>query len=164
MKPSSKSVPASSSDAARVEVDSKWQFAILSSTYHSEITGRLAEGARQWLIQAGVPAAQIELLPVPGAWELPLAASWAGRSGRFSGIIALGVVIKGETSHDQHINRFVSMSLGEIGLEHQIPIGFGLLTCDTLSQAVQRAGGKFGNKGEEAADAVLAMLNLKRKI
>jgi 6,7-dimethyl-8-ribityllumazine synthase len=124
----------------------------------------LAEGARQRLIQAGVPAAQVELLPVPGAWELPLAASWAGRSGRFSGIIALGVVIKGETSHDQHINRFVSMSLGEIGLEHQIPIGFGLLTCDTLSQAVQRAGGKFGNKGEEAADAVLAMLNLKRKI
>lgn len=163
MKPTSKSVSASS-EAARVEVDPKWRFAILSSTYHSEITGRLAEGAKQRLEQLGVATAQIELLPVPGAWELPLAASWAGRSGRFSGIIALGVVIKGETSHDQHINRFVSLSLGEIGLEHQIPIGFGLLTCDTLSQAVQRAGGKFGNKGEEAADAVLAMLDLKRKI
>lgn len=163
MKSNSKSV-AASSDVARVDVDSKWQFAILSSTYHSEITGRLAEGARQRLVQSGVPESQIELLPVPGAWELPLAASWSARSGRFSGIIALGVVIKGETSHDQHINRFVSLSLGEIGLEHQIPIGFGLLTCDTLSQAVQRAGGKFGNKGEEAADAVLAMLNLKRKI
>lgn len=163
MKPTSKPVSASS-DAARVVVDPNWRFAILSSTYHSEITGRLAEGARLRLQQAGVPETQIELLPVPGAWELPLAASWAGRTGRFSGLIALGVVIKGETSHDQHINRFVSLSLGEIGLQHQIPIGFGLLTCDSLSQAVQRAGGKFGNKGEEAADAVLAMLELKRTI
>lgn len=145
-------------------LDPTWRFAILASTYHSEITSRLATGARQRLLEVGCKAEQIQELPVPGAWELPLAASWAARSGKFAGIIALGVVIRGETSHDQHINRFVSLSLGQLGLEHQLPIAFGLLTCETLSQALQRAGGKFGNKGAEAVDAVLAMLELKRKI
>lgn len=145
-------------------VDPTWQFAILVSSYHGEITSRLAAGARERLLAAGVKAYMIEELPVPGAWELPLAASWAARAGKFSAIIALGVVIKGETSHDLHINRFVSLSLGQLGLEHQLPVAFGLLTCDTLSQAQQRAGGKFGNKGVEAADAALAMLDLKRKI
>lgn len=156
--------PHATSGENRIEVDPGWRFAIVWSTYHREITERLAVGARERLVQAGLPAEHIELLPVPGAWELPLAASWAAKSGRFAGLIALGLVVKGETSHDQHINRFVSMSLGQIGLEHQLPLGFGLLTCDTVSQAMQRAGGKFGNKGEEAADAVLAMLDLKRKI
>jgi 6,7-dimethyl-8-ribityllumazine synthase len=145
-------------------VDPTWRFAILASTYHSEITSRLAAGARQRLLEFGFKAEQIDELPVPGAWELPLAASWAARSGKFSSIVALGVVIKGETSHDQHINRFVSLSLGQLGLEHQMPIAFGLLTCETISQAMQRAGGKFGNKGQEAVDAALAMLVLKRKI
>lgn len=145
-------------------LDPTWRFAILASTYHAEITSRLAAGARQRLLEVGSKAEQIQDLPVPGAWELPLAASWAARSGKFSAIIALGVVIKGETSHDQHINRFVSLSLGQLGLEHQLPIAFGLLTCETISQALQRAGGKFGNKGTEAADAILAMLELKRKI
>jgi 6,7-dimethyl-8-ribityllumazine synthase len=144
--------------------DPTWRFAILASTYHSEITSRLAAGTRQRLLAVGVEGNQIEDLPVPGAWELPLATSWAARSGKFSAIIALGVVIKGETSHDQHINRFVSLSLGQLGIEHQMPIAFGLLTCETVSQALQRAGGKFGNKGMEAADAALAMLDLKRKI
>jgi 6,7-dimethyl-8-ribityllumazine synthase len=161
MKPSSPAHP----QAAESELicDSAWRFAILASTYHSDITSRLAEGAQQRLLAAGVLAENIERFPIPGAWELPLATSWAARSGRFSAIIALGVVIKGETSHDQHINRFVSLSLGDLGITHQLPIAFGLLTCDSLSQAHQRAGGKFGNKGQEAAEAALAMLELKRK-
>ncbi len=161
MKPSSSTSP--QAPQANLTCDPAWRFAILASTYHADITTRLAEGAQQRLLAAGAAAENIERFPVPGAWELPLATSWAARCGRFSAIIALGVVIKGETSHDQHINRFVSLSLGDLGLTHQLPISFGLLTCDSLSQAHQRAGGKFGNKGEEAAEAALAMLELKRK-
>ncbi|MEZ6093641.1 MAG: 6,7-dimethyl-8-ribityllumazine synthase [Pirellulaceae bacterium] len=139
------------------------RFSIIVSKYNASITDRLAEGATDFLIKNGIERASIEIHRVPGAWELPLAAKWSIESGRFDGVIVLGAVIKGETTHDEHINRFVSMSSGQLSLDSGIPIAFGLLTCNTLQQAVERAGGRVGNKGEEAAEAALEMVLLKDK-
>ena len=134
---------------------------IVVSTYNTNITGRLQAGARQTLTEAGYTEERIVELTVPGAWELPLAARWLAEREDIAGVIALGAVIRGETSHDQHINRSVSHALMELMMQTGKPIGFGLLTCNTLEQAIHRAGGNVGNKGCETAEAVLAMLGLK---
>lgn len=152
--------PASSRTARSVS----GRIAIVVSSYHGDLTEKLADGARATLQAGGIPAQRIEEFTVPGAWELPLASRWICDTGKFVAIIALGVVIRGETSHDQHINRFVSLSLGQLSLDAGIPIAFGLLTCDTLGQARDRSGGKVGNKGNEAAEAALAMLRLRQTI
>ena len=87
---------------------------------------------------------------VPGAWEIPLAASRFARSGGCAAVLCLGAVIRGETTHDQHINRQVSLSLGRLALESGVPVSFGVLTCNSLEQAIHRAGGNVGNKGVNA--------------
>jgi 6,7-dimethyl-8-ribityllumazine synthase len=140
------------------------RFGVIASRYNEAITDRLVEGAVRTLVNDGVDQASIDVYRVPGAWEIPLAAQWLVDTTRYRGIIALGAVIKGETTHDEHINRFVSLAVGELSLQEGIPIAFGLLTCNTLQQAVERAGGKVGNKGVEAAEAVLEMLKVKSQI
>ncbi len=138
------------------------KFAIVVSRYNESITEKLREGAQATLQRHGVASDAIEIVRVPGAWELPLATQWLVNSKpQLAAGIAIGVVIKGETSHDQHINRFVTLALGQISLNSGIPVALGVLTCDTLQQAVDRAGGKLGNKGEEAAEAALAMVQLR---
>lgn len=138
------------------------RYAIIVSRYNESITEKLLQGALDTLQQHGVTRDKVEVIRVPGAWELPLAAKWLARSSKkFQGLIAIGVVIKGDTTHDQHINRFVSLALGQVSLDFEIPVALGLLTCDTLQQAVDRAGGKVGNKGEEAALAALEMVKLR---
>ncbi|MBX3419785.1 MAG: 6,7-dimethyl-8-ribityllumazine synthase [Pirellulaceae bacterium] len=138
------------------------RYAIIVSRYNESITEKLLHGALDTLQQHGVTSDKVEVIRVPGAWELPLAAKWLARSSKkFQGLIAIGVVIKGDTTHDQHINRFVSLALGQVSLDFEIPVALGLLTCDTLQQAVDRAGGKVGNKGEEAALAALEMVKLR---
>lgn len=139
------------------------RIAVIVSRYNESVTGRLLEGARTALREGGWPADAVDSYWVPGAWELPLMARWVLDSGRCAGLVCLGAVIRGETSHDRHINRFVSLALGELAIASRIPVGFGLLTCDNLQQAVQRAGGSAGNKGEEAASAVLEMIRLRRE-
>lgn len=142
------------------ELPSGTRLAIIVSRYNSNVTERLLEGALRTAKERGLGDDQVEVLRVPGAWELPLAASAAAYSRAYDAIVCLGAVIKGETTHDEHINRQVSDSLGKISLAHSLPIGFGLLTVQSLEQAMNRAGGTVGNKGEEATLAALEMVGL----
>ncbi len=140
------------------------QVAIVVSTYNASITDKLLVGAVETLRKAGITQENIVVSRVPGAWELPLAAKWLADLSTVGAVITLGAVIRGETTHDQHINRAVSMALMELMQSTGKPIAFGLLTCNTLEQALHRAGGDVGNKGEEAATAALSMLALKQTL
>lgn len=139
-------------------------FAIVVSRYNESITGKLLQGALQTLRAAGVDDESITIAWVPGAWEIPLAAQRLACSRRFAAVLCLGAVIRGETTHDQHINRQVSLSLGQLSLDTGIPIAFGVLTCNSLEQAIHRAGGNVGNKGIECASAALEMVTLLEQI
>lgn len=136
------------------------RFAIVVARYNESITEKLLTGALQTLTQRGVPDAAIDVARVPGAWEVPLVAQRMARSGAYRAVICLAAVIRGETTHDQYINRQVSDSLGRIALECNVPVLFGVLTCNTVEQAIHRAGGNVGNKGSECADAALEMASL----
>lgn len=140
------------------------RFAIVVSRYNESITRKLLEGALGTLFRYGVPEDQVDVIWVPGAWEIPLASQHAAASRRFAAVLCLGAVIRGETSHDQHINRFVSTALGQLALTHQLPVAFGVLTCDSMEQAIHRAGGNVGNKGVECAEAALEMVSLMREL
>lgn len=131
---------------------------VVLSTYNSNITQRLLEGSLKTLQAAGWDGPRVETVKVPGAWELPLAAKRLLLRPEIQAVVVLGAVIRGETTHDQHINRAVSNALMDLMLTTGKPVGFGLLTCNTLEQAIHRAGGNVGNKGCETAEAVLAML------
>ena len=135
-------------------------FTIVVSRYHLSITQKLLEGAVSTLARNEVSDANINVVWVPGAWEIPLATKTAMRQQAPAAVICLGCVIRGETTHDQHINMTVSSELGRLGMENQLPIAFGILTCNTMDQAIQRAGGDVGNKGIESAEAVIEMLRL----
>jgi 6,7-dimethyl-8-ribityllumazine synthase len=140
------------------------RFAIVVSRYNSNITSKLLAGAIETLIAGGVPDKNIDVAWVPGAWELPLAASRFARSGEHDAVLCLGAVIRGETTHDRYINQQVSQSLGLLAMETSVPVLFGVLTCNTLEQAIHRAGGNQGNKGVECAEAALEMANLVKKL
>ena len=129
--------------------------AILVSRYNELVTARLLEGARACCRAAGVPDGEIDVVWVPGAFELPVAAAAAAAAGRYRCLIALGAVIRGETPHFEYVAGETTRGLGEIALRHRLPVGFGLLTVDTLQQATERAGGSAGNQGYEAAEAAL---------
>ena len=136
------------------------RFSIIVSTYHGDITSKLVHGAIERLTDHGVPKHAITVYRVPGAWEIPLAAQRVLTDSACDAVICLGCVIRGETSHDQHINATISDSLGKLSLEFKRPIAFGVLTCNTRDQALARSGGDVGNKGVESADAMIAMLQL----
>ncbi len=136
------------------------RFAIVVSRYNESITSKLLTGAVEALRAAGVADERIDVAWVPGAWEIPLAAAELAGGGEYAAVVCLGAVIRGETTHDEHINRQVSLSLGQLALDTKTPIAFGVLTCNTLEQAIHRAGGNVGNKGVEAAEAALEMVDL----
>ena len=136
------------------------RFAIVVSRYNEHITGKLLAGAVETLRAAGIADEAIDVAWVPGAWELPLVAQRMARSRLYAAVLCLGAVIRGETTHDEHINRQVSLSLGQLALETGLPVLFGVLTCNTLEQAIHRAGGNVGNKGVECAEAALEMVRL----
>lgn len=138
--------------------------AIIASRYNASICDSMLHAAIQTLTEAGVPASKLWIIRVPGAWELCWALEQAFQHAEVVGAVLLGAVIKGETSHDEHINRTVSGTLMQQSISSDRPIGFGLLTCNTLEQAIQRSGGNVGNKGHEAADALLEMLRLRPKL
>jgi 6,7-dimethyl-8-ribityllumazine synthase len=140
------------------------RFAIVVSRYNETITGKLLRGAVETLLGGGVADGEIDVAEVPGAWEIPLVAQRMAASGQYVAVLCLGAVIRGETSHDQHINRQVSTSLGRISLETGVPVLFGVLTCNTLEQAIHRSGGNAGNKGVECAEAALEMVRLLGKL
>ena len=131
-------------------------FAILASRFNGDIVDQLAAGAVAALGGQGIATERILLVPVPGAWELPTIASRLAESGAFAAIIALGCVLRGETAHFDVLVNESARGLMQISIAHGLPIANGVLACDTLAQAEARAGGEFGNKGEEAALAALA--------
>jgi 6,7-dimethyl-8-ribityllumazine synthase len=130
---------------------------IAVSRFNEEVTQRLLEGALRTLGQAGWPRDSVDVLWVPGAFELPLAVDQALATGRYRLAVALGAVIRGETAHFEYIAGAATTGLEAAARARGIPLGFGVLTCDTEEQALERAGGANGNKGEEAAQAALAM-------
>ncbi len=138
--------------------------AIVVSRYNQSVTSKLLEGALATLAENGVADSLVDVAWVPGAWEIPLVARRLAESRRYLAVICLGAVIRGETTHDQHINRAVSLQLAEIGLQYGLPVLFGVLTCHSLEQAIHRSGGNVGNKGSECALAALEMVNLLSKL
>jgi len=137
---------------------------IVSARYNETITNRLLDGALATFQQHGIDESAIDVAWVPGAFEIPVVAQRLVDSGRYRAVICLGAVIRGETSHDRHINRTVSHGLGEISRQSGVPVLFGLLTCDTLEQAIHRSGGNVGNKGSECAEAALQMASLLERL
>jgi 6,7-dimethyl-8-ribityllumazine synthase len=152
------------------------RFAIVVSRFNESITVNLLDGAVAALAARGVADEAIDVAWVPGAFEIPTVAERLAASGGYAAIVCLGAVIRGETTHDQHINRAVSTALAEIGVRHRLPVLFGVLTCNTLDQAVARSGGqagtrgkdrpdsRIGNKGSECAEAAVEMVNLMAKL
>lgn len=138
--------------------------ALLVSRYHERVTARLAEGARARCREAGIPDDAVDLLWVAGAFELGVMSEWAARSGRYQCLVALGVVVRGETPHFDYVAGEAARMLAEVSRVHLVPVGFGLLTTDTMAQAEARAGGAAGNKGYEAAEAALAAADLIRQL
>lgn len=136
------------------------RFAIVVSRYNRNITAKLLDGAVATLRKQGVTDDSITVAWVPGAWEIPIVTQKLANSKEFAAVLCLGAVIRGETTHDQHINNQVSQSLGKISLDSEVPIQFGVLTCESLEQAIHRSGGNVGNKGIECAEAALQMANL----
>ena len=142
----------------------KGRVAIVASRYNAGICDALVEGAIATLREAGYADDAVPIIRVPGAWELPYGVKKMFAHDDVIGAVALGAVIRGETTHDEHINRAVSLALMNLGLEFGRPVGFGLLTCNSLEQAINRSGGSVGNKGIETADAVLELLRLDTKM
>ncbi|MFC5863860.1 6,7-dimethyl-8-ribityllumazine synthase [Acidicapsa dinghuensis] len=147
------------------------RFAIVVSRWNSVITDRLLDGALDGLLRSGAARRQIEIVRVPGAWEIPAAArTIAERVASFGGpgtvdaVITLGCLIRGETAHYEAIYNEVSRGIGQSQQETGVPHAFGVLTCETLEQALNRAGIKAGNKGFEAAVAAIEMVSLRRKL
>ncbi|MEK6239350.1 MAG: 6,7-dimethyl-8-ribityllumazine synthase [Planctomycetales bacterium] len=143
---------------------SSGRFAIVVSRYNESVTGKLHQGAVECLASHGVADDAIDVAWAPGAFEIPMVADRMASSGRYAAVICLGAVIRGETMHDQHINRAVSDALMSISLRTGVPCLFGVLTCQSLEQAIQRSGGRKGNKGAECASAALLMANLLPKL
>ncbi len=129
--------------------------AILVSRYNELITTKLLEGALACCQEAGLPREQVDVVWLPGAFELPAAAAAAAETGRYSCLVALGAVIRGETPHFDYVAGEATRGLSAVAMRHALPVGFGVLTVDTLQQAADRAGGSAGNKGREAAEAAL---------
>ncbi len=153
----------------------KGYIAIVVARFNRTITARLLEGSLAKLRQHKVREEDVKVIWVPGAYELPFVAGYFARDAECLAVICLGAVIKGETSHDQHINRAVSMSLNDISARFGTPVIFGVLTCDTVEQANARSGGTeqsrdksidptAGNKGAEAAEAALEMIDLMTEL
>ncbi len=140
------------------------RFAIVVARWNAVITERLLQGALDALLRSGASREHIEIVRVPGAWEIPSAARALAAGKRFDGIIVLGCLLRGETAHYEAIYNEVSRGIGQSQQETGVPHGFGVLTCETLEQALNRAGVKAGNKGFEAAVATIEMVDIHRKI
>jgi len=136
------------------------RIAIVAARFNDFIVDRLVGGAVDTLKRHGASDDELTLVRVPGAWELPLAVDKLAATGDYAAVIALGCVIRGGTPHFEYVCSAATKGVAEAQSKHQLPIAFGLLTCDSIDQAVERAGAKAGNKGVEAASAVIEMVNL----
>lgn len=140
------------------------QFCIVAARFNESIVENLIRGALDALNRHGASASQIPVYRVPGAYELPLAVQRVAKTRQYDGIVALAAVIRGATPHFEYVCNECAGGLSRISLDLEIPIGFGLLTCDTIEQAIERSGTKAGNKGADAALAAIEMVSLLRQI
>jgi 6,7-dimethyl-8-ribityllumazine synthase len=140
------------------------KFALVVARWNAVITERLLEGALDALLRSGAQRTDIDVVRVPGAWEIPAAARTLANLGKVDAIVTLGCLLRGETAHYEAIYNEVARGIGQSQQETGIPHSFGVLTCETLEQALNRAGIKAGNKGFEAAVAAVEMVSLKRKL
>ncbi|MBP1625912.1 MAG: 6,7-dimethyl-8-ribityllumazine synthase [Holophagaceae bacterium] len=148
----------------QLRIDKGDRFAFVVSRFNEFIVDRLIGGATDCIVRHGGSEAQIDIIKVPGAFELPLTALTAARSGNYAGVIVLGAVIRGGTPHFDMIANEVTKGTASAGMETGLPIIFGVLTTDTIEQAIERAGTKMGNKGWEAAQSLVEMVDLYRAL
>lgn len=137
-------------------------YAIVIGRFYEELAERLQKGALEAFREAG--RSDVEMFDVPGAFELPLAASYAARAGRFEGVACLGAVIRGETNHYDYVCAETARGIQQVALNTGVPCAFGVLTCDTMEQALARTGGGKRDQGRHAAEAVLKMAALRSKL
>jgi len=136
------------------------KFALVVSRFNDFITDRLLSGALDALVRCGASDQDIEIVKVPGSFEIPLVAKKMAKTNRFDAVICLGAVIRGSTPHFDYVSAEVSKGIAQVGMESEIPVIFGVITADTIEQAIERAGTKAGNKGWSAAVAAIEMANL----
>lgn len=141
-----------------------FRFAIVAARWNDFLTDKLIEGAIDALESSGVPEDAVEIFKVPGSFELPLTCLKAAESGRFDAVIAIGVVIKGETPHFDYVAGEAAKGVGQVSLQTRVPVLFGVVTANTLEQAMNRSGIKSGNKGFEAAMSAVEIVNLHREL
>jgi 6,7-dimethyl-8-ribityllumazine synthase len=141
-----------------------FRFALVSSRWNDFLTARLVEGALDALERLGADEGAVEHFRVPGSFEIPLAALKAAQSGRFDAIVCLGTVIRGQTPHFEYVAGEVTKGVAHVGLQTGMPVLYGIVTADTLEQAIDRAGVKAGNKGFEAAMSAVEMVNLLKAV
>ena len=140
------------------------KFGIVASRFNDFICGRLIDGAVDALTRAGADDKDILIYKVPGAFELPAMAKKLAKAAKFDAVICLGAVIRGATPHFEYISAEVTKGIANVGLEADVPVAFGVLTTDTIEQAIERAGAKAGNKGWDAAMSAIEMVDLFRKL
>ena len=145
-------------------ISSGLRFVVVASRFNAVVVDRLLDGALDAFERTGAQREDVTVVRVPGSFEIPLVARRLATSKKFDGIVALGCVIRGETPHFEYISRAMTNALGTIMLETGVPIGFGVLTVDSVEQAMDRSGLKLGNKGCEAAMATIEMVNLLKQL
>ena len=141
-----------------------FRFGLVVSRFNDLLTGRLVEGALDCLTRHGAPEEAITLVKVPGSWELPLVAERLAATGKVDAVVALGVLIRGATPHFDYLAAETAKGLAHVALSSGVPVSFGVLTCDSLEQALERSGSKAGNKGWQAAQSAIEMVQLYRRL
>jgi 6,7-dimethyl-8-ribityllumazine synthase len=140
------------------------RFAIIAAHFNKTVVDKLVAGALEGLLGWGVADSAIELVWVPGSFEVPVVAQRLAASGRYVAVICLGAVIRGETDHYEYVASTAATGIAQAGISTGVPVVFGVLTCDTFEQAFDRAGGNFGNKGHDAALTAIQMVNLLQRL
>jgi 6,7-dimethyl-8-ribityllumazine synthase len=137
---------------------------IVVSRFNDLITGRLVDGALDRLRRSNVPEKSTDVCWVPGAFEVPRAVKEMASSGRYDGIVALAAVIRGATPHFEYVANEITKGVARMSLDAEVPVAFGVITADTIDQAIERAGTKAGNKGVQAAESLIEMINVLREV
>ncbi|MDT8391246.1 MAG: 6,7-dimethyl-8-ribityllumazine synthase [Lentisphaeria bacterium] len=140
------------------------RFGIVCARFNEFFVSKLLGGAIDCIVRHGGDAEDVDVVWVPGSYEIPFAAQRLAKSGRYDAVIALGVVIQGATAHAHHINAEVSKGLAQVGLETDMPVVYGVVTTETIEQAIERSGTKAGNRGASAAESAIEMANLARAL
>ena len=140
------------------------RFVLIAARFNGFVVEQLVAGATDALLRHGITDDRIDLVRVPGSYEIPLVAQKLGKSGKYAAVICLGCVIRGDTDHYDHVAGAATSGIAQAALASGVPVIFGVLTCDTLEQAIHRAGAKAGNKGFEAAVCAIEMVNLLKKL